>query len=80
MVVLLAGLAATSYALYFANYALSQVLLTVLVALTAEFGGGSPIGALGDRLVDTGAGVALALIAIRLPELSALSVGRRTMQ
>ena len=64
IVVLLAGLAATAYASYFASYALSSVLLTVLVALLVELGGGSPIGALGDRLIDTAAGAAIALGAI----------------
>jgi uncharacterized membrane protein YccC len=63
-VVLLAVLAAAAYALYFASYALSSVLLTVLVALLVELGGGSPISALGDRLIDTAAGVAIALAAI----------------
>jgi hypothetical protein len=61
IVVLLAGLAAAAYAVYFACYALSSVLLTVLVALLVEFGGGSPIGALGDRAIDTLAGAAIAL-------------------
>jgi fusaric acid resistance family protein len=65
-VVLLALLAAASYALYFASYALSTVLLTVVVALLVELGGGSPIGALGDRLIDTAAGVAIALGAVAL--------------
>ena len=64
IVVLLAVLAAAAYALYFASYALSSVLLTVLVALLVELGGGSPIGALGDRFVDTAAGAAIALAAI----------------
>ena len=50
IIVALPGLAAVAYALYFANYALSSVLATVLVALLVELGGGSPIGALGDRL------------------------------
>jgi len=64
MVLLLAALAAAGYAFYFANYALSSALLTVLVALLVEFGGGSPVGALGDRLIDTVAGAAIGLAAI----------------
>ena len=63
-VVLLAFLAAAAYALCFASYALSSGLLTVLVALVVELGGGSPIGALGDRLIDTAAGAVIALAAI----------------
>jgi hypothetical protein len=64
LVVLLAALAAAVFALYFASYTLSSLLLTVLIGLAAELGGGSAIGALGDRLVDTTAGAAIALAAV----------------
>ena len=43
---LLALLAFAAYALFPANYALFSVVLTVLIALLAEFSGGSPVGAL----------------------------------
>jgi uncharacterized membrane protein YccC len=66
IVLLLSALALPGYALYFANYALSTLLLTVSVALLVELGGGSPIGALGDRLLDTTTGAAIALAAIAL--------------
>ena len=71
IVVLLAVLAAAGYALYFASYALSTVLLTMLVALLVEFGGGSPIGALGDRTIDTVAGAAIALAAVTVDRVRA---------
>jgi uncharacterized membrane protein YccC len=63
-VVLLALLACAAYALFPANYALFSVVLTVLVALVAEFSGGSPVGALADRIVDTAIGTSIALAAI----------------
>jgi uncharacterized membrane protein YccC len=64
IVVLLALLAGAAYALFPASYALFSVVLTVLVALLAEFSGGSPVGALADRIVDTAAGTVIALAAI----------------
>jgi uncharacterized membrane protein YccC len=66
IVVLLAVLAAATYALFPANYALSSVVLTVLIALLVEFSGGSPVGALLDRVIDTAVGGAIALSAIAL--------------
>ena len=41
-----------------------SVVLTVLIPLVFEFSGGSPVGALVDRVVDTGVGTAIALGAI----------------
>ncbi len=64
IVVLLAVLAYGAYAVFSASYALYSVLLAVLVALLVQFSGGSPVGALGDRLVDTAVGTAVALVAI----------------
>ena len=64
IVVLLAVLAYGAYAVFSASYALYSVLLAVLVALLVQFSGGSPVGALGDRLVDTTVGTAVALVAI----------------
>ena len=66
IVALLAVLAAATYALFPANYALSSVVLTVLIALLVEFSGGSPVGALLDRVIDTAVGGAIALSAIAL--------------
>ena len=66
IVILLGLLAFAAYALFPANYALFSVILTVLVALLAEFSGGSPVGALADRIVDTAIGTAIALAAITL--------------
>ncbi len=66
VVALLALLACVAYAVFPANYALFSVVLTVLIALLAEFSGGSPAGALLDRIVDTAAGTAIALGAITL--------------
>ena len=66
IVVLLAVLAFAAYALFPATYALFSVVLTVLVALLADFSGGSPVGALGNRIVDTAVGTAIALAAITL--------------
>ncbi len=66
IVILLALLAGAAYAVYLANYALFSVVLVVLVALLVEFSGGSPIGALIDRLVDTAVGAAIALGAFTL--------------
>ena len=66
IVALLALLACVAYAVFPANYALFSVVLTVLIALLAEFSGGSPAGALLDRIVDTAAGTAIALGAITL--------------
>jgi uncharacterized membrane protein YccC len=64
IVVLLVVLAGAAYALFPASYASFSVVLTVLVALLAEFSGGSPVGALADRIVDTAAGTVIALAAI----------------
>jgi len=66
IVILLGLLACAAYALFPANYALFSVILTVLVALLTEFSGGSPVGALADRIVDTAIGTAIALAAITL--------------
>ena len=66
IVVLLAVLACAGYLLFPASYAWFSVVLTVLVALLAEFSGGSPVGALADRIVDTAVGTAIALAAITL--------------
>jgi uncharacterized membrane protein YccC len=66
IVVLLVVLAGAAYALFPASYASFSVVLTVLVALLAEFSGGSPVGALADRIVDTAAGTVIALAAIML--------------
>jgi len=59
-------LAGAAYAVYLANYALFSVVLVVLVALLVEFSGGSPIGALIDRLIDTAVGAGIALGAFTL--------------
>ena len=61
IVALLALLAFAAYALFPANYALYSVVLPVLIALLVEFSGGSPVGALLDRLLDTALGTAIAL-------------------
>ncbi len=77
-VALLAFLTLAAYALYPANYALFSVLLTVVIALLAEFGGGSPIGALEDRLLDTALGGAIALAAFALwPTRETATLGHR---
>ena len=60
-VALLASLAYAAYALFPANYLLFSVVLTVLIPLVVEFSGGSPVGALVDRVVRTGVGTAIAL-------------------
>jgi uncharacterized membrane protein YccC len=46
IVVLLVLLAGAAYAVFPANYALFSLLLAVLIALLAEFSGGSPVGAI----------------------------------
>jgi len=61
IVALLALLAFAAYALFPANYALYSVVLPVLIALLVEFSGGSPVGALLDRILDTALGTAIAL-------------------
>jgi uncharacterized membrane protein YccC len=61
IVALLAFLAFAAYALFPANYALYSVVLPVLIALMVEFTGGSPVGALLDRILDTAVGTAIAL-------------------
>jgi uncharacterized membrane protein YccC len=63
VLVLLVALAAAAYALFAANYALFSLTLTILVALLVEFAGGSAIGAIEDRVVDTALGGAIALAA-----------------
>jgi uncharacterized membrane protein YccC len=63
---LLSALAFIAYALYPANYALFSVTLTVLVALMVDFAGGSAIGAVEERIVDTAIGAAIALGAFAL--------------
>jgi uncharacterized membrane protein YccC len=76
--VLLALLTFGAYAVYPANYALFSVLLTVVIALLAQFAGGSPIGALEDRLLDTALGGAIALAAFALwPTREAATSGQR---
>jgi uncharacterized membrane protein YccC len=63
IVAMLAILAFTAYAVFPANYALFSVVLVVLIALLVEFSGGSPVGALVDRILDTALGTAIALAA-----------------
>jgi uncharacterized membrane protein YccC len=76
--VTLALLTFGAYALYPSNYALFSVLLTVVIALLAQFAGGSPIGALEDRLLDTALGGAIALAAFALwPTREAAMSGHR---
>ncbi|HEY0277257.1 MAG TPA: FUSC family protein, partial [Solirubrobacterales bacterium] len=78
VIVMLAVLTFGAYALYPANYALFSVLLTIVIALLAQFGGGSPIGALEDRLLDTALGGAIALTAFALwPTTEAASSAHR---
>ena len=45
------------------NYALFSIVLVALIALLVEFSGGSPVGALVDRILDTALGTAIALAA-----------------
>ena len=66
IVALLAFLAFAAYAAFPANYALFSVVLTVLIALLVQFSGGSPVGALLDRIVDTAVGTAIVLSTITL--------------
>ena len=66
IVVLLALLAWAAYAFFPASYLLFSAVLPVLVALLAEFSGGSPASALVDRIIDTAVGTAIALGAITL--------------
>jgi uncharacterized membrane protein YccC len=66
IVVLLTVLAWAGYLLFPASYAWFSVVLTVLVALLAEFSGHSAASALADRVVDTAVGTAIALAAITL--------------
>jgi uncharacterized membrane protein YccC len=63
---LLAAIAFLAYTLFPANYALFSVMLTVLVALLVEFAGGSAIGAVEERIVDTAIGGVIALGAFAL--------------
>jgi uncharacterized membrane protein YccC len=63
---LLSVLVFLAYAVFWANYALFSVTLTVLVALLVAFAGGSAIGAVEERVVDTAIGGALALGAFAL--------------
>jgi len=63
IVAMLALLAFAAYAVFPANYALFSVVLVVLIALLVEFSGGSPVGALVDRILDTALGTAIALAA-----------------
>lgn len=58
---LMVGLVGLAIFLYRANYALSTLTLTAVIALVAQFGGGSPIGALVDRSIDVGVGTIIAL-------------------
>jgi uncharacterized membrane protein YccC len=66
IVVLLALLAWAAYAIFSASYPLFSAVLPILVALLAEFSGGSPASELVDRIVDTAAGIAIAFGAITL--------------
>jgi uncharacterized membrane protein YccC len=66
VLVLVTVLALIAYAVFAANYALFSVTLTVLVALLVEFAGGSAIGAVQERIVDTAIGGAIALGAFAL--------------
>jgi uncharacterized membrane protein YccC len=66
IVALLALLAFAAYTIFAANYALFSVVLVGLIALLVEFSGGSPVGALVDRIIDTALGTAIALAAIIL--------------
>jgi uncharacterized membrane protein YccC len=63
---LLAALALVAYAVFSANYALFSLTLTVLVALVVVFAGGSAIGAIEDRIVDTAIGAVIALTTFAL--------------
>jgi uncharacterized membrane protein YccC len=78
IVVLLAVLAFGSYAVFPANYLIFTLIVTPLVALIVEFGGGSAVGAVDDRIVDTAIGGAIALGAFALwPTREATAVGTR---
>ncbi|MBV9050390.1 MAG: FUSC family protein [Solirubrobacterales bacterium] len=54
-------LVAAAYILYWANYALSTIVLTAVIALLVQFSGGSAIGALIDRLLDVSIGTIIVL-------------------
>lgn len=66
VLVLVTVLAFLAYAFFAANYALFSVMLTTLVALLVEFAGGSEIGAVEERIVDTAIGGVIALGAFAL--------------
>ncbi len=80
----LALLADAANAVYPANCALFSVVLVVPAALLVEFSGGSPVGALIDRIVDTAVGAAIVLGAFTLwptreaPQTHALGGVRRS--
>lgn len=63
IVLILAALAFAAYLLFPAGYASFSVVLTVLVALMTEIAGGSALGAVEDRFVDTAVGASIALAA-----------------
>jgi uncharacterized membrane protein YccC len=58
---LMIALVGVALVLYRANYALSTIALTTVIALVAQVGGGSPVGALIDRTTDVGVGTLIAL-------------------
>jgi Fusaric acid resistance protein-like len=58
---LMIALVGVALGLYRANYALSTIALTTVIALVAQVGGGSPVGALIDRTTDVGVGTLIAL-------------------
>ena len=66
VLVLVTVLTFGAYTLFWANYALFSVLLTILVALLVAFAGGSAIGAVEERIVDTAIGAVIALGAFAL--------------
>jgi uncharacterized membrane protein YccC len=60
LALMLASVAA-AFLLYRANYALSTIALTTVIALVVQLGGGSPIGALLERVTDVSVGTLIAL-------------------
>jgi uncharacterized membrane protein YccC len=78
IVVLLTVLTFGAYAVFPANYLIFTLIVTPLVALMVEFGGGSTVGAVDDRVVDTAIGGVIALGAFALwPTREAPAVGAR---
>jgi uncharacterized membrane protein YccC len=58
---LMLGLVGMAFLLYRANYALSTIALTTVIALVVQLGGGSPMGALVERSADVAVGTVIAL-------------------